>query len=163
MGRSLKAHMVYGYYLGCPTESGWEVREANEFGELSVPWMVSEGEDGDLVEEMKYAILTGLGHRVPRERDPESGWPVVSAEWHDLERRFSELTGVSIEMYGYLEYPMYFLVSAKDIMETDDGPKRVHSLYPHPEAEKNLRAALRHLWITPNQHSVSWLLVPSHG
>jgi hypothetical protein len=153
MGSSADGILAYGFNLG-GDESGWEVREANEFGGLELDWFDPDEDDGDaFTDAAKERLLAAAGFT-------ETDW--AAAGYFDREREAELRVGVTFEHHGYEDYILAarrFTVGQGDT-KTIDPAALASNL---ADADTKLTAALATLGITPKQEKPAWLLCASYG
>jgi hypothetical protein len=159
MGQSTDGILAYGYDLG-GEEEGWTVREAGEYGELSLDWLPDpEAEEGyDIPDLMLTRLLEASGFA---ETDWQAGG--YFARKHAAEAAL----GVEIESYCSGEYPLY-LLAAKVITVNRGDVKPVDMAALSDPAvlaayDAKLASALHVLGVTPVQDKPAWLLCSYWG
>jgi hypothetical protein len=155
MGQSTNGILAYGYDLG-GEEGGWKVREAGEYGELTLPWLPDPEaeEDYDLEELLERRLLDASGFTETYEDGREGYFGRESAAKAAL--------GVELESYCMGDYPMYVL--ATKVLTAYRGDCDVIDMaeLSRPEIlagwDTKLSAALAALGMTPVQEKPAWLL-----
>lgn len=158
MGTSTDAILAYGYNLG-GDESGWEIAEVGEYGELDIErisWMDAadeDDEDVDFVACAKRRLLQSVGFT-------ETDWNVEG--YFDRKRAAEESIGVEFDSYCSGEYPMYLLAGhvitvRRGYVEEIDFTALAAQVVDGGWDAK-LAAAIQALGITPKQAKPAWLL-----
>jgi hypothetical protein len=134
---------AYGYYLGNP--DGWDVKEANRFGALSLDWYYDVGNRRSCGE----FIAAAMGY--------------LSAH--------GALDGVAFHTYGDLAHPgssdVYVVLVAEGSYQSTDSWGDSISMTPggpmkaDPEWDSRLTKALAVLGLTPHQEEPRWQFLPS--
>lgn len=157
MGRSLTAKLVYGYDLG-GAEDEWKVREANEYGGLTLDWLDEDTDDviGDM-ERRILAVVAGFTETWETSDDGKGFF---------RRKRAAEATlGVKFGSYGVSDYSAY-LLSAHSVDVRGAEVMDLAALESHPDRpqwDAALTAAIQALGITPMQEKPGWLLCASYG
>lgn len=154
MGQSTDAILAYGYDLG-----EWDkIREAGEFGELTLPWLDDESDDG-YRDQAERHLLTASGFTETYD-DGQAGY-------FRREREAKAALGVEFDTYCSDRAPMHIL--AAKVITVSRGHCEVLDL-PALMAEAaeqgwddKLRQACQTLGITPKQEQPGWVLVSYWG
>ncbi|MEV0616129.1 hypothetical protein AB0I81_22640 [Nonomuraea sp. NPDC050404] len=153
MGTSTDAILAYGYDLG-----EWDkIREAGEFGELALPWLDDDSDDG-YREQAERHLLNASGFT--EEWTPKSGY-------FEREEAAKAALGVQFETYCSDSAPMEILAAkvvtvARGYCEVLDLPALMTEPAEHGWDDK-LRWACEALGITPTQERPGWVLVSYWG
>lgn len=148
------ATLYYGYYLGCPESGGWEVKEASEFGELDLPWIVLADEDhkdGDYQAAMTLALLSECG---------ADSAQTVQMSYQQLKDLLAQHCGVAVVQHGHPDYPRYGLAAAGSVARCVTWEPLAVAPSLGADAHRDLAKALELLRITPHQANPTWLLAP---
>jgi hypothetical protein len=153
MGVSSDGILVFGYNLG-GDEGGWQIEEADEYGEFELEWV---DEDGDFSEGAEAKLLAVAGFT-------ETDWKVPG--YFDRKREAQARVAVALESYCSGDYPMWLLAAHKVVARGDVKVvdfAALEALRAGQDWEGKLRAALAVLGITPKQDSPKWLLASYMG
>lgn len=148
----VKSTLLYGYYLGCPNDGGWEVEEAGFDGEFDPPWSAFDPEYPDVA--MTLALLADAS--VPSETLEPFGWAEQAAL---LDVHF----GVRVVTHGPSEAPRYSIACARSVYETREWHTRRIAFAVPEDADMILEAALDALGVQPLQTDPSWMLAVSQA
>jgi len=158
---SPNATLYYGFHLGCPDDGGWEVAEADEYGDLEgagLPWLEmpsdeDEDEDGVSADQMRIAIFLGMGVEA------------ADVPTRKLDEALAERCGVQVVEHGSLVSGImhYGIALAGTIYYADDYTPKAIAPGTHSASHKPLLDALKALGLTPKQANPSWILAPGEG
>lgn len=155
MGTSTDGVLAYGFNLG-GDEGGWEITEADEYGEWVPDW--HDEEEEDLVSDAETHLLRSAGFA-------ETDYKAEG--YYDRKREAEARVGVELVSYCSDEFPMYVLAAHTltayrgDVKAIDFAAleqKRVDEGW-----DEKLRAACEALGATPKQGQPKWLLVSYWG
>lgn len=104
MGTSTDAILIYGYDLGGPS-AGWMLTDADEYGEIDLPWCDQEKLDDIGFEQCVADELEKFG-----------------------------IAGVTVESYCSVDYPMY-VIGVNAVRAYRGNPKIVRGTVTPAEAE----------------------------
>lgn len=155
MGTSTDAILAYGYDLG-----EWDkIREAGEFGELTLPWLNDDSDDG-YREQAERHLLNASGFT-------ETWETRVGDGYFAREEAAKAALGVQFETYCSASAPMYVLAAkvitvARGWTEILNLPALAAEPAEHGWDDK-LRQACETLGITPTQERPGWVLVSYWG
>jgi hypothetical protein len=157
MGMSTKGVLAYGYHLG-GGDSGWDVREAGEYGELNLDWHGEEAED-DFAAAAEARLLAEIAGFTEQWGDNPDG------EYWTRHKAAKARLGVELETYCQSDYPTYVL--AAKVITAHGGDVEVLDLGAlatvPPEWNERLAAAVAALGITPTQERPGWVLGSYRG
>lgn len=158
MGTSTDGILAYGYDLG-GGDGDWNVREADEYGELTLPWL--DEDDDDVADALTRRLLTEIVGFT------ETWETRTDDEYFARERDAEKALGVEIYLHCSGEYSMY-LLAAKVYRAGRGYPVALDpaNLMAEVEAggyDKKLRRALEALGITPTEGRPQWLLASYWG
>lgn len=109
---AIEALLFYGYDLGVPSKTGWNIEEADLGGHFEAPWM--KGPDGTLNEDhadsMARALLAAKGVLVTSLTAVQA---TLAGHW-----------GVLVLTYGSPEAPGYALAVAISVSRVQPGSLR---------------------------------------
>ena len=155
MGQSTNGILAYGYDLG-GDEGGWKVREAGEYGDLTLPWLPEpeDFDDYDLATLLERRLLDASGFT----ETYEDGRP----DYFARVRAAKEALGVELESYCMGDYPMYVLAAKAITAYRGDCDVVDMAELSRPETlagwDAKLSAALAALGMPPVQEKPAWLL-----
>lgn len=162
MGQSTNGILAYGYDLGS-ADSGFNVAEVGEYGELNVPWFDSDSEETEDEEGETLDVTSAITRRL-YESIPNA--PVAKWDW-DREKVVKETLGVWLEAYCSGDYSMWILTTHEiTVYRGDTKVIDLAALDTQRAAESwdvKLAHALSVLGLTPTQEKPSWLLASYWG
>jgi hypothetical protein len=153
---SPNATLYYGFMLGCPNDGGWEVAEADEYGDLGeagLPWVEAAEDEDDYESHMCLAIFISMGIEAA---------DVPSSE---LNEALAKRCGVEVVQCGSSPADiMHFGIAlAGSVHRADDYTPKAIAPNVGVTGHEPLHAALRALGLSPNQVNPSWILAPGEG
>lgn len=138
MSNDSQAHLAYGYHLG-NGDSGWEVTQANQWGELNVTWYDADDD---------YHDFPYFAEKVLKK----------AGVWQ----------GLKFLTYGHHDVPHYLLVVGESHYSTRTWgatlqvtPQMLLSL--DAAWDLQLDKALDALGLTPNQRHPQWLICSEYS
>jgi hypothetical protein len=148
MGVSPVAILAYGYDLG-GDEGGWNVEEADKYGELSLSWWDRDNDDEDLqcFREAATPLLVEA-----------FGMDQKGILWGE-----DSLLPVKIITHNHIDFPMH-IVATKHISAFSGIPRNLMDDFVPREQfirmkwDADLRKACAALGITPIQEQPAWIL-----
>lgn len=152
MGQSTNGILVYGYDLGSDA-SEWKVREADEYGGLTLDWYGEDDDDFWGAAEKRLLATAGF---------TETDCTVDG--YFDREREAKARMGVEFDSYCSDGYPMFVLAAKGSVLTAYRGDCKHVDMVDLVEApsvngwDDKLRAALAVLGMTPTQERAQWLL-----
>ena len=153
---SPEAVLYYGFHLGCPDDGGWEVAEADEYGNLSdagLEWLASAEDEDDYPTHMTLAILAT--------KDAE----VNGLSSGELAEKLAEHCKVQVVDHGSRSNGImhYGIALAGTLYRADDWTPKQINPSTGCETHQPLLDALAALGLSPNQTNPSWILAPGDG
>lgn len=161
MGRRADATLVYGFDLGRPGE--WNLEEANEDGELSLPWY-RDGRDEDFEDAATERLLEA------------AGFSLADRQVDGAERALAwGRTGIRFETYGFGDNPWNVVIATGEGVTAYASEARTVNpgfLQERPYTRNysaTIRAALLALGLTPTREHPDldrhpgWLLTCSYS
>lgn len=151
------AVLFYGYSLGAPDDTGWEIEKEADFAE---EWFIRALEtDDDYLDAMRRRLLLTSGLR----EDELTGL--------DLVAETARLYGVRFVEYGHSNTLFYGIALDGSVYEANDWSPacikpdfdwNVNMVVPGVDvpSDQNLRVALEALGMYPVQVRPSWVLAP---
>lgn len=162
---SLSAVLFYGYNLGSPENSGWEIEEEPDYGDFQAEWYEAylesdEDESGDLKAHICRQILLA------------SAVDVGDTPWYSLDDKVKATCGVEVLTYGHSNSEFIGIALAGTVTIADDwSPQLATCALPDPmdtqegeepiDPHEPLQRALEALGVTPNQGHPSWVVAPN--
>jgi hypothetical protein len=151
------AVLFYGYSLGAPDDTGWEIEHELDFDE---EWFITAlNADEDYVKAMQRRLLL------------ESGVPEDELVSFDLADRLAQVCGVRFVEYGHSNTLFYGLALEGSVYEANDwSPACIKPDFDwnasvvtpgvDVPSDQSLRGALEVLGMQPVQVRPSWIIAP---